>query len=311
MLGQKSKNKKWLAYFMLFIVLFIWGASPPLNALLNEDYSPAFRFSIVSLISAIGITVICCKKLKLLNLDYIKTAVPTGSFLAIASLLQKIGLLYTTPTRYAFLENLSCVVVPILLFIATKKKPSILTVLSCLLCLLGSFVLTGMISGQEGGFGIGELLCSLAGLLYGINIAYTGIRIKKFDTSLYLFVQLWTGFFVSLFSALLLSVIKYNGAPIEAIRFSFYGPYILLIVALALISNVLCWVLRTYAMKFVNPTVVSVIMPFSAVVTGGISLMWGMDTFSLEFLFGGLISLVAIILSGIADAKDAEQKKSK
>lgn len=311
MLEQASKNKKWLAYFMLFIVLFIWGTSPPVNALLNKGYSPAFRSVIVNLISAIAITVICCKKLKTLNLDYLKTAVPTGIFLAIASLIQKIGLLYTTPTRYAFLENLSCVVVPIVLFITTKKKPSFLTVLSCLLCLLGSFVLTGMISGQKSGFGIGELLCSLSGILYGINIAYTGVRIKKFDTLLYLFVQLWTGFFVSLFSTFLLSVIEYNGAPIEIIRFSFDASYILLLLAFALISNVLCWFLRTYAMKVVNPTAVSVIMPFSAVIAGGISLMWGMDTFSLDFLFGGLISLVALILSGIADAKEVEEKKSK
>ena len=108
-----------------------------------------------------------------------------------------------------------------------------------------------------------------------------------------------------------MSVIEYNGAPIEIIRFSFDASYILLLLAFALISNVLCWFLRTYAMKLVNPTAVSVIMPFSAVIAGGISLMWGMDTFSLDFLFGGLISLVALILSGIADTKEVEEKKSR
>jgi drug/metabolite transporter (DMT)-like permease len=77
----------------------------------------------------------------------------------------------------------------------------------------------------------------------------------------------------------------------------------MVLVGLALVSNVLCWYLRTYSMKYVNPTAVSVIMPFSAVITGVVSVLIGMDALSLEFVFGGLISLVAVILSSIGDIK--------
>ena len=127
-------------------------------------------------------------------------------------------------------------------------------------------------------------------------------------------IQQWASTIVSLLSAMLLSVIKVNGTPIEAIRFSFDFGGIALLVVLALVSNVLCWFLRTYAMKFVNPTAVSIIMPFSAVITGAVSLLVGMDVLSFEFVFGGIIALFAVILSSIADIiedkKEAQNNES-
>lgn len=303
-----TKNKKMTAYFLIFLVLVIWGIAPPLNVVINKDYSVGLRLAVIGFISAIALLFCCIKKLKKLNKQYFLVAVPTGFFLALASLVQKVGLIYTTPTKYAFLENISCVVVPILLFFAIKKKPSFLTVISCVLCLVGSFVLSGLTFNQESiSFGKGELLCALAGVFYAVNIAFTGIYIKKFDTMLYLLIQLWTTAIFGLIFAILMSVIKINGEPIEVMKFSWNLSGIALLIVLALVSNLLCWFLRTYAMRFVSPVAVSVIMPFSAVVTGVVSILSGMDTVSGELIYGGIITLVAIILSSIADLKGEDK----
>ena len=74
-------------------------------------------------------------------------------------------------------------------------------------------------------------------------------------------------------------------------------------VVLSLICNVLCWFLRTNAMKYVNPTAVSIIMPFSSVLASIMSIILGYDVFSYELLIGGSIALFAVILSGFADIK--------
>ena len=299
---EKMKNKTALAYLMIFLVLLIWSVSPLLNALLNEKCSVALRTAITGALSVLVLLLLCRKKLKKINVSYIKWAVPTGVFIALASLVQKIGLLYTTPTKYAFLENLSCVVVPIILFFAISKKPNFLTIISSVLCLVGSFVLSGMnFNGESLGFGKGEILCALSGVLYAFNIAYTGICIKKFDTMLYLLIQQMALAISSLIFAVLFSVIKINGAPIEKLKFTFDLEVILIIIILSLVSNLLCWCLRTYSMKFVNPTAVAVIMPFSAVITGVLSVLFKMDTISIELVLGGVISLLAVVLSSIAD----------
>ena len=302
MKSERAK-KTLIAYVMIMVVVFIWGTSPPLNVYVNARYSVALRSAVIGAISVLALLIISAKRLKELNVQYLK-AIPTGVFLGIASIVQKIGLIYSTPTKYAFLENLSCIVVPIILFFAIKKKPSFLTIVSCALCLVGVFILSGMNFSTAGlSFGIGEVLCALAGLLYGVNIAYTGIHIKKFNTLLYLLVQQCALTVISVLSTILFATIKINGAPIETINFSFDIVGVLIIIAMALISNVLCWFLRTYAMKFVNPTAVSIIMPFSAVITGLTSVIFGMDVLTFEFVIGGIISLFAAILSGVADVK--------
>lgn len=102
----------------------------------------------VALVSAAALLLLSLKDLNLLSKTYFKVAIPTAFFYATANILQKIGLQYTTPTRYSFLENLSCVVVPLLLFLFIKKKPSFLTVLASLLCLVSTFILNGMAAGR-------------------------------------------------------------------------------------------------------------------------------------------------------------------
>ena len=118
---NKASNKKTLAYLMIVVVLFLWGITPTINKYMNTKYSVALRLAIIALISSVSLLIICWKKLKQLNASYFKTAIPTGIFVSLASLLQKIGLWYTTPAKYAFLENLSCVVVPLILFFTIKK----------------------------------------------------------------------------------------------------------------------------------------------------------------------------------------------
>ena len=122
MLKSEKINKTALAYAMLIFVIFLWGASPLINAVLNDKCSVGLRSVLISGISVITLLIICGKRLKNLNKEYLKWALPTGACVAIASITQKIGLYYTTPTKYAFLENLSCVVVPIILFFAIKKR---------------------------------------------------------------------------------------------------------------------------------------------------------------------------------------------
>lgn len=302
---KSFKLNKTTAYLMIVLVLFIWGASPLVNAKMNEKYSVAFRSSVMGFITVVALLIICAKKLKNINAEYFKYAIPTGVFLSVAEIVQKIGLIYSTPAKYAFLENLSCVVVPIILLFAIRKKPSVITVCSSFLCLVGSFILSGLNFGDKSvGFFKGEILCALAGVLYGVNIAYTGICIKKFDTLLYLLVQHCTVAVTSLISAILFSIICIDGVPIETIRFSFDLGGIVVLVALALVATLLCWFLRTLAMKVVSPTAVSIIMPFSSVITGVASVLLGMDVLGLEFLIGGGIVLIAAILSGVGDLRE-------
>ncbi len=300
-----SLKRKSGAYAGLIFVLFVWGLAPLITVYLHNFFSPTIRIAMGTFFCAISMLLISINHLSEINKDYLKLAIPTGACIGIADILQKIGLLHTTPSHYAFLENLSVVVVPILLFFLIKKKPSFLMILASALCLLSCFILTGMLSGGAEIFWLGDSLCALAGVFYGINIAITGINAKKFFVPLYLTIQLLTETVLSFVSAILLDV-----TGIEPIMFTFEAKPIILNIVFVLVSLTLGWLIRTYAMQSVDPTVVAVMMPFSATVTVIVSIILGKDTLSLELVIGAVLGLIAIILSGLGD-REPKQKKNK
>ena len=309
-----KNNVKLIAYAGIIFVVLVWGLVPPTVSYIYDFYSGAVYSAATSLIAAISLLLLSVKKLDLLTKDMLKIAIPTGIFNGLADLVQKIGLQYTTPTKYAFLENLSCVVVPILLFILIRKRPGVLTIAASIVCLAGSFVLTGMnFSDGATSFGIGEILCALAGCFYGVNIAITGTYAKKFYAPLYVMVQIWVRFVISSATAVVLNFININGQPIEQFKFSFDIWNLLVLLALGLVSNTLCWTIRTNAMKYISPNAVAIIMPFAAVVTGVASVALGMDELTPNLLIGAGLGLAAALMCSfddILEGKRANKNKS-
>lgn len=313
MQSKNLLNGKTGAYAGLTFVIFIWGLSPLITNYLHNYFSPTIRIAMGTFICAISMFLISLSKLHLFNKTYLKIALPTGLCLGIADILQKIGLQYTTESNYAFLENLSVVVVPILLFILIRKKPSWLTVLAAVLCLASCFILTMLsdstdatteLVNKKDPQWLGDVLCALSGVFYGINIAVTGIHAKKFFVPIYLAIQLMTEAVLSFVLAITL-----NSVGIEPIKFTFDVKYILFNIGFVLVSLTLGWLIRTWAMKSIAPTVVAIMMPFSAIVTVVASILLGNDTLSIELVIGAVLGLTAIILSGLGDKEPKKQKE--
>lgn len=307
------ENKKSLSYIGLVFVVFVWGIGPLTSKYFLDFYSPTFGVAYASLISGVVLAIIFRKKLKYITKDYFKIAVPFGFFYALANLSQKIGLQYTTPTVYAFLENLSCIVVPFLVWLFIKKKPSALQLIGSAVCLASAFVLSGLgSSGKEFSLGIGEILCALAGIFYGVNIAGTGVFSKKYDfeAGIYIMIQMLVESLICFITAIAFHFIKVDGVPIEVIRFSWDPLLLLARIALVLISTTLCWVIRTNSMKHVDPSVVAVMMPFSSIIAGVLSVIIGMDVLTKELIIGAALGFFAMIICAFGDIlSDKKEKK--
>lgn len=294
-------SKKTTAFIGLIFVVLMWGIAPLCTMELNKHYSPTFKVAITDLILLVTYLIISRKHLKEYTIDYIKVGVPTGFFVAFANISQKVGLLYTTPAKFAFLENLSCITVPILMYILIKKKPTFMTVLSCIICLVSVFVLNGVT--LDGGWGIGEILCALAGLLFGFNIAGTGAYAKNLYAPLYLATQTVVGFVVGLICSLIFNFVPFGAEQqvIEKISFSFDIKWLAFLLLFIVANSALCWIIRTNSMKHIDASAVAVIMPFSAVITSVLSVIWGSDQLTLNIVLGGTLGLIAIVMSSFGD----------
>lgn len=307
---EKSRKATIIAYAGIIAVVLIWGLIPSAKkALIGDSFSASVYSAITTFSAAVVLLCMSAKQLKQLDRSYFKVAVPTGACVGVAALTQALAYNFdASPTNQAFLENLSCVVVPIILFLLTKKKPTLLSIIATVLCLASSMVLVGVF--ETGlNFRTADILNAVAGVFYGINIALTGIYAKKFVASLYVMIQL---FVQAAFSAVLAVVFNFLHIGGEAVDPFVFTPDILLILAvvgIGILTNSVCWTVRTAAMKHVSASVVAVIMPFSAAITGIFAVIIGQDEPSYTLLIGALIGLAAGILSAVGDTKDGGKEE--
>ena len=289
---NKFKNPKTIYYIGIIFVVLVWGAFPVFTKSLLKIYTPSLWDTAASFLSVTCLLLANRSKLKWLDWRHIKVALPTGLFFSAAGLTQKFGLTMTTPAMCAFLENLTCVCVPVLMLLFAKQKFTLAKILAALLCLGGVFVLCG--GNLSGGFGPGVILCALAGVFYSVNIAGTGAFAQRLDTGLYLLVQFAVQFVVSA---------AYSILFVKNPQFSFAPLHLGALVGIVLLSTVLCWIIRTACLKKLDPSFIAVAMPFSSVVTGVISILVGSDTLSLALVGGAILIFAAIMISGLADSK--------
>ncbi len=283
---EKAKGGRTVYLLLLIFVVLIWGTAPNVSKYLLGHYSPAAKTAFTSLVAFLAVLGICAGKLKKLNRQYFKIAVPTGVFYSSAYVLQQIGLSKTSPTMYAFLENLSCLVVPLMVWVMTRRRPRIFQFIAAGLCILSVYILGGG-SLFSGGLGVGDLLCGLAGLLYGVNIAVTGIKAKKLDAGLYLLIQFGVNCIISTTYAL----------SFEDITFSVNAGHLALCIGITLVSSVMGWIIRTVCLQHLDPSLVAVVMPFSSVVTAIISVIIGNDVLSVNLVVGALLGVFAALVA--------------
>ena len=301
-----------IAYAGIISVVLIWGLIPSAKkALIGDSFSASVYSAITAFAAAAVLLIMSARQLKELNRDYFKIAIPTGACVGLAALVQALAYNFNaSPTNQAFLENLSCVIVPVLLLVIIKKRPSILTVLASALCLVSSMVLAGVFNVGLS-FGAADILNALAGLLYGVNIAITGIYAKKYVASLYVMIQLFVQAILSAIMAVAFNFIVIGEGPVDPYVFTPNPWLILAIVGIGIVSSALCWTIRTSAMKHVSANVVAVIMPFSAVVTGVFAIILGQDTPSLTLLIGAILGLAASFLSSAGDIIESKRESKR
>ena len=309
---KKIKNTKvLLAYGALILVVLIWSFSPIIANLnlVKDNYSPGMIIAMRGLFATIALAIISGKKLKKIDKNYLKVAVPSGFALGAASLVQMVGYRYgVNPGESAVLENLALLVIPVLLFFCAQQKPTWTKIVAAVLCFIGSAVIA--LSGSNGDLfavSLGTWLACIAGILYGVNFVITGVYAKKLDPSVFVFIQIS----IQTLQAFLYSFIGEKLLLANENIFAFtwdIGP--LMIVAMfGVVATGICWILRTYCFKTIPVMVVSIIMPFATVLTGVWSIIGGMEPFTWALLIGGVIVMAAILLAEVGDSIGREKKQ--
>ena len=189
------KRTKPIAFITLIIVVALWGVAPVISKSIFEDevYSPGILIALRGLFSIIAMAIIINKGFKKVNKSYL-ICIPAGIILAAAYIFQFVGLKYTVPSKNAFLENISCITIPLFMFIFVREKPTWSSIVSAVVCVIGSLFLVGngfnFLDFFKSGDIRGDGLSAIGGLFFGLDIAFTKVFCKDKDPLLYVFFQL-------------------------------------------------------------------------------------------------------------------------
>ena len=307
------KKKKIIAFIVVVLVVIMWGVAPVMTKAIYEAepalYSPGMLTALRGLFAIIAMAAFINKGFKKINKSYLLTAISAGIILALAYIFQFTGLKYTDPSKNAFLENISCITIPIFMFIFVREKPTWYSIVAAIICVIGSIFLIG------NGFAIlhffdnvtflGDGLSAIGGLFFGLDIAFTKVYCKDKDPILYVFLQLCVLTIVCFAYSFI-----FEGAIFHTIAISFNWLPILEVVFLGVVCTAICWVARAWAMKYIDALTVSLLVPLSAVVASVLSISFRMEDFTYNLLIGGLVILLSIAVSAIFDYRKGVKDKN-
>lgn len=281
----------------LLLTAFIWGVAFVAQSV-GMDYIEPFTFnsirSIIGGLVLIPLILILRKKDKtkrteeetrLYNKNTIVGGIVCGIFLAVASSFQQFGLMYTSVGKAGFITALYIVIVPIL-GIFLKKRVAPIVWVSCLIAIIGFYMLS--ISGQVT-INRGDILVLICAGLFSFHILTIDHFSPKGDSVAISCIQFFTSGVICGICMLLFEHPQI-GNILEA--------YIPLLYA-GVMSCGVAYTLQIVGQKNMEPTVASLILSLESVfsaLAGWVILNEGLTT---KELIGCALVFAAVLLAQI------------
>ena len=216
-----------------------------------------------------------------------------GFFLGVASILQQIGLQYTTSGKAGFLTTLYIIIVPMLgwLFLKHRIGWGVWTALA--LALFGMSLLCGLT--LHTGFSSGDLWLLACAAVFSLQIISIDHFVAKVDWLRLSCLQFLTAGAVSLPVALL----RGESFACQAIWASL-GPLLFC----GVLSSGMAYTLQVVGQKFVQPTIATLLMSLESVFSAVGGWLIQNQTLSMREMAGCAAILTAVLLAQLLPSKN-------
>ncbi len=284
-----KQYREYLAGAGLLYSAAIWGSTFFLVKNVLDSISPlnllAFRF-----LSASVLMFIVLKIMKKPVLRDFRKGLTLGSILFVVYLPQTIGLKFTTASNSGFITGLFILFVPLMGWVIFRRIPEKKKIVSVLLALAGLWILTG----GPGKINFGDALTLITAFSYGLHILFAGKFMDEgADPYIITFHQFLIVGMFSLTGSLL------TGGGVEMPSTSVIGT----IGFLAVFPTLLAFLVQMIAQKFTSPIRVAIIFSMEPVFAALFAWTLGGEIFSAHRGIGGLIIVLAILISEVPSFK--------
>lgn len=279
-------NKKILSYLSLLIVSIIWGSGFiatqfAIDSKLSIEGIMTLRFFIGTL--CVGI--FSRKRLLITSKKTLKHGIIAGAILFVAFYSQTIGQSKTTISNAALITSTNVVIIPFLMWLISKKRPSIRTFILSVITMIGIIILTWQ-NGERIEFQTGDIIIVLCATTFALHIVFLGIYCKEEPADLITFWQL--------LAAAIISCLVWLVSP-ETLKLEQLKNATLPILYLGIFSTFLCYYLQTKAQQNIHPSAAGIILSFEGLFGSLFSIIIGIERFRINVLLGGIIITFCVI----------------
>lgn len=275
-----------IAEFGLILIAMIWGSGFVGTQLaLDGGLTPLQLLTIRFFIGAVLINLIFFKQIKEnINKEILKSGVILGFFLFIAFAVQTIGILYTTPTKNAFITAANVVIVPFIGFFVYKRKLDKIGIISSIMTLIGIGILSLEV---DLSINIGDFLTLICAFGFAFHIFFTSEFASKYNPIVLTGIQFTVAFILSLVCQIFMGEMK-----IEAQVNGYLGA-----LYLGVFSTTIAFLLQTICQKMVDGTKTAIILSTEAVFGTIFSVLILKEIVTLKMLIGIAIIFTSIIMA--------------
>ncbi len=244
-------------------------------------YMMAFRFSI----AAGGLALLTPQKFRKLNGSILVHGIIIGLCLFLAYLLQTIGIQYTTAGKNAFLTAVYVILVPLILWLFTRRFPGFHIIVAALMAMVGIALLTLQ---ENLTMNKGDVMTLFCGIFFALQIIFIAQYNATEDAILLTVLQLATAAILSWICA------PFFDGPVPLGELS-RTRTMLSILYLGLFSTLLAFLLQNICQKYTPTSVAAIFLSLEAFF--GVLFSWlVLEERMTPPMIGGCILLFAAIV---------------
>jgi drug/metabolite transporter (DMT)-like permease len=212
-----------------------------------------------------------------------------GSAVFVGFILQTAGLLWTTPSRSAFLTGLSVILTPFLAALLGTYRLRPGPIAGTAVAALGLYVLYRPAAGSAP-FGVGDLLTLGAAVAFALYIVFVERAVRRHSIAR-----------MAVFQFAFIAVLSSPSLLVQPPRAAeFQGRALAAVLILGIFATALAFLGQLYAQRHLTVVEAGVILSSEPVFASALSLALGIEPWTPSLAWGGALILGAILLSELS-----------
>ncbi len=285
------KLKKSSANLMLMVVTVLWGSGFVVTKMaLDLNASTGLINMVRGVVFALVTFAIFFKRITKMKGKELFKGFFAGSLNSLAFILQTVAMQYTTPSNAAFFTITNVLMVPFIVWVFYKIRPSLKIFGAVGVCLVGMAILTGFF-GENTTINKGDWLALSGAFMFALSIAYISNSAKEVDYSI---IAFWLGVTQAIGGIIFFTF--FENAQVASLDWLKVAP---LLLYLALFPSFVAQTGQVIAQQNTSATSAALIMTLEAVFGSIFSVIFGFDRFTLSLFIGGSLIMLSLVISEI------------